>query len=115
METTFFLRFKDLCRNIGRSPNNVARELGIPSGSVTAWKQGATPRSATVLRLADYFNVSVDYLSGKSDVAAQRPVTKEEIKFALFGGDGEISDAMFEEVCQFAQFVKHREGLKKKE
>lgn len=115
MESAFFLRFKDLCRSIGRTPNNVAKELGIPSGSVSAWKQGAMPRNGTMLRLAEFFDVSVDYLSSKTDNPSGVPITKEDIKFALFGGDGEITDAMFDEVCQFAQFVKHREGLKKKE
>ena len=37
-------------------------------------------------------------------------VDKNDIKFALFGGDGEITDAMYEEVLQFAAFVKNREG-----
>lgn len=115
MESVFFLRFKELCKRNGRSPNGVAKELGIPSGSITAWKQGAMPRSGTLLRLSKYFGITVDYLSGKSDTPSAAPITKEDIKFALFGGDGEISDAMFEEVCQFAQFIKHREGLKKKE
>lgn len=45
----------------------------------------------------------------------ERNVSDEDIKFALFGGDGEITDAMFEEVRQFAEFVKNREAQKKKE
>lgn len=115
METKFFSRYCQLCRDQGKSPNGLAKELGIPSGSISAWKQGTMPRDATVLRLANFFGVSVDYLYGNSESPTGVAVTKEDIKFALFGGDGEISDAMFEEVCQFAQFVKHREGLKKKE
>ena len=39
-----------------------------------------------------------------------RPVIRDEdIKFALFGGDAEITDEQFEEVKRFAQFVKMRE------
>jgi hypothetical protein len=34
---------------------------------------------------------------------------------ALFGGDGEITDAMFEEVKNFAAFVKAWEEAKQKE
>ena len=41
-------------------------------------------------------------------------VTDDDIKFALFGGDGEITDAMYEEVKRFAQMVKMREDAKKK-
>lgn len=36
-----------------------------------------------------------------------------EIKFALFGGSEDITDEMFEEVRQFALFVKEREARKK--
>ena len=45
----------------------------------------------------------------------ERTISDNDIKFALFGGDGEITDAMFEEVRQFAAFVKNREAQKKKE
>jgi hypothetical protein len=34
-------------------------------------------------------------------------VTDEDIKFALFGGDGEITDEMYEEVKRFAAFIKN--------
>lgn len=53
---------------------------------------------------------------GKSPTKeGERIVSDDDIKFALFGGDGEITDAMFEEVRQFAEFVKKREAQKKKE
>ena len=43
----------------------------------------------------------------------ERSVSDDDIKFALFSGDGDITDAMFEEVRQFAEFVKNREAKKK--
>ena len=103
MTDTFFTRFHELCRRCGSSPNAVAKELGIPSGSVTAWKQGATPRSATLHKLAQYFDVTVDYLLGKEE-----SISDEALKYALFGGDGPITDEMLEEVRRFAQYVKTR-------
>lgn len=116
MEITFFARFDRLCRDAGTTPNAVARELGISSGSVTAWKKGTAPRSATLERIADRFGVSCDYLLGKEEAAptdsGRRGVSDEDIKFALFGGDGEITDAMYEEVRRFAAYVKHREAGK---
>ena len=101
-DTTFFSRFYSLCREHGTSPNAVGRALGIPSGSITAWKQGAAPRPATLHKLAAHFSVSVDYLLGKTESS----ITDEELKFALFGGDGPISDEMLNEVRSFAQFLK---------
>lgn len=116
MENPFFTRFYQLCAARGESPNGVARQLGLSSGSITAWKQGtATPRPAALAKIADYFCVTTDYLLGKTDAATPNGlhVSEEDIKFALFGGGGDITDEMYQEVLQFAAFVKHREGLKK--
>ena len=120
MESIFFTRYCQLCRGLGKSPNGLAKELGIPSGSISAWKRGTMPHNSRILSLAEFFDVSPDYLCGKTDNPRVIPMSEliasaqEDIKFALFGGDGEVTDAMLEEVFQFAQFVKHREGLKKK-
>lgn len=58
----FWENFYRLCNKIGKSPNGVAKELNISSGSITFWKKGKVPHHSTLLKLADYFNVSVDYL-----------------------------------------------------
>jgi repressor LexA len=39
--------------------------LGISIGSITKWKNGAVPRETTLLKIADHFGVTVDYLLGK--------------------------------------------------
>lgn len=113
MENKFFNRYFDLCREHGETPNSVAKAIGASSGSVTAWKQGAAPRNATLGRIADYFGVSTDYLLGKTDNRRETTVSDQDIKFALFGGGGDITDEMYEEVLAFAQYVKFREGRKK--
>ena len=116
MEYAFFDQFVALCKNKGVSPNFVAREIGVSSGSVTAWKQGVIPRSATLTKIADYFEVSTDYLLGNAKNPNQdstSPISDDEIKFALFGGRGEITDEMYEEVKRFAAYIKQREADKK--
>ena len=62
--TLFFKRFSELCKEHNTSPNGVAKKLLISSGSITAWKRGAYPRSETLQKLAKYFHVSADYLIG---------------------------------------------------
>lgn len=70
--------------------------------------------------IADYFGVTTDYLlTGEETKKApipegERKVSDSDIKFALFGGDGEITDAMYDEVKRFAQMVKLREEAEKK-
>lgn len=58
----FWNKFVALCAEKGKKPNPVAKELGFSSGSVTSWKQGATPHDTTLKKIADYFGVTVDDL-----------------------------------------------------
>lgn len=60
----FWDNFYYLCKKNGKSPNGVAKELNIPSGTVTWWKKGKTPHKDTLVILANYFNVSIGYLLG---------------------------------------------------
>lgn len=58
----FYEKYLCLCNSINKSPSAVALELKIGKPSVTRWKNGATPRDATVLKIADYFGVTVTEL-----------------------------------------------------
>ena len=57
---------------------------------------------------------TADQLLGKIKKDPQpedRPeVTEDDIKFALFGGAGEITDEMYDEVKEFVKFVKMKHG-----
>ena len=113
----FFNRLKALCDEKGISVYRACTDIGLNRSAVAKWKGGGQPNGTTAARLADYFGVTTDYLLGKTNekipAAAQRAVSDDDIKFALFGGDGEITDAMYDEVKQFAAFIKQREAEKK--
>lgn len=64
----FWKNFSSLCSEAGLSPNAAAKELGIPSGSITAWSKGSVPRNSTIKKIAEYFGVTTDFLiSGKKE------------------------------------------------
>jgi len=113
----FFNRFRELCDRKNVSVYRACTDIGLNRSAVAKWKNGGKPNGSTAAKLAEYFGVSTDYLLGQSAQttpgAMPRAVSDEEIKFALFGGDGEITDAMFDEVKQFAAFIKKREAEKK--
>ena len=113
----FFNRFKALCDQKDISVYRACTDIGLNRSAVAKWKNGGKPNGSTAARLADYFGVTTDYLLGQSEdtTPAEKPrvISDEEIKFALFGGDGEITDAMYDEVKQFAAFIKQREAEKK--
>lgn len=117
----FFDVFKTLCDKKGVSPKRATEDIGLSNSITTKWKKtGATPKGDTLQKIADYFGVTTDYLlTGEETKKAptpegERTVSDDDIKFALFGGDGEITDAMYDEVKRFAQMVKLREEAEKK-
>ena len=117
-------RIKEARKASGLSQKYVAMTIGVAGPSVSNWESGKTkPTPENYISLAQLFGVTVDYLMGVDDAQLvqtkeglhsdntekKSPVTDEEIKFALFDGDQEITDAQFEEVKRFAQYVRERD------
>lgn len=70
----------------------------------------------TLKKVADYFDVSADYLLGSAQTEnaptqeeGERGSMDENLMFALFGS-ADIDDDLFAEVKRFAQFAKERRG-----
>lgn len=61
----FWERFFHLCEKLNTKPNPIGAKIGVSSGVITKWKKGTIPNGETLLKLANYFNVSVDYLLGR--------------------------------------------------
>ena len=115
----FFDRFQSLCKDRGISVYRACTDIGLNRSAVAKWKSGGKPNGTTAAKMAEYFGVTTDYLLCETEIppapAGRREVSDEEIKFALFGGDGEITDAMYDEVKRFAAFIKQREADRNKE
>lgn len=61
----FFDIFTELCKNKGVSCKKAAEEMGLSNSITTKWKKtSAIPDGATLVKMAKYFKVSVDYLLG---------------------------------------------------
>ena len=86
----FWDSFYSLCVASGKTPNKVAKELQIPSGSVTAWKKGSVPHPKTIQKIADYFETTVEKLLGteKSPQPLSVDMGHREIKTAPITGSG---------------------------
>ena len=103
---TLYKNIVALCEQRGIKGGRMCTDLGISKGLLTDLKMGRRTgvSAATAQKIASYFGVSVGYLLGEEEQEEK----DDDIKFALFGGSGEITDAMYEEVKQFAAFVKNR-------
>ncbi|MFD0710577.1 helix-turn-helix domain-containing protein [Paenibacillus sp. GCM10027626] len=61
-----FNRVKELSEKRGENMKVVAQKLGFSENAFYKWKT-QSPKSETLEKVADYFNVSVDYLLGRTD------------------------------------------------
>lgn len=62
--------FGALCEKSGESKSAAAKACGLSNSTVTKWKKTqAVPESSTLMKIANHFGVSVDYLLGATPEA----------------------------------------------
>lgn len=83
----FFTRLKELCDEIGKSTTKVCAELGIPKTTVSYWRNNTNviPKQDVLNKIANYFEVTTDYLLGASN--QKRP---------LVNNDEELTEYLYE-------------------
>lgn len=60
--------FAKLLKENEVTPYRVHKETGIAQSTLSDWKLGkSVPSTENMLKIAEYFDVSVDYLLGKTD------------------------------------------------
>ena len=67
--------FNKLCEEKGVTPYRVCKETGITTATISNWKAGRyIPKADKMKKIADYFEVSVDYLmTGEEDLEKKDP------------------------------------------
>lgn len=79
----FWENFILLCTKNNTTPSAVCLDLGYSKTMATNWKKGAAPRDTTLLKIADYFGVTVEYLKGEADIPVQGetvPLEQENLR-----------------------------------
>ena len=71
----FWDRFEKLCRDAGKKPSPVGKEIGVSATAVYKWKEGTLPNGEILMKIADYFNCSTDYLLGRTETPNAQSVT----------------------------------------
>lgn len=74
-------RLSDLCNGTGKSQQEVADELNIQASVLSRIERGETKAVShdLVIKFAEYYNVSTDYLLCISDIRIRRNVELEEL------------------------------------
>lgn len=112
-----YSRFLELCAEKKQAPSSVATTLGFSKNAFSRWKETAEEnngfaslRADTLMKLADYFDVSTDYLCGKSDRRDQSSIASELArnprKMLLFDETEGLSDKSLEQVIRMVRMIK---------
>ena len=58
----FYDNLRAVCNEKGTTPTAVLRELNLSTSATGRWKSGSSPNLDIVCKIAEYLNVSLDYL-----------------------------------------------------
>lgn len=61
-------RIESLCKTHSTDVKNMLLSCGLNRSAIDNMKKGSAPAINKIEKIADYFNVSVDYLLGRTDI-----------------------------------------------
>lgn len=100
------LRIKELRQDKGLSQGDLAKELGLSQQTISSYEKGIRePDISTLKKLADFFQVSLDYLLGETNI--KTPIET----LALSRSDGyedKLPEEAIREIESFKEFIRHK-------
>lgn len=88
----------------------LAKLLGLEIAGISKLETGRVPlKDEYIVKLAEYFNVSTDYLLGKSDIRN----IEDEFKFAYHKEITGLTEDEIKEALEFYKMVKNRKNKEK--
>lgn len=104
-----FERIKDLSKKRNRNLKQVAEELGFGENYFYSLNSGKSPTAEKLKKIAEYFDVSVDYLLGLTDnpTRISQPATEGNgfLRIDLSGVPEEDKDNVVEQLETFKNFL----------
>lgn len=109
-------RIKILREEKGLKQEELAKIMSVSPSTIGMYEiNKREPNNELILKLSEYFNVSTDYLLGKSDVRNPEVVDKDLLEIGLNKKDyNPPTKEQQEKIEEFAKFVL-KDNLKKKE
>lgn len=103
-------RLKFLREEKGLFQSDIAKILGVSIAAVGFYENEKRDMSPdTIIKLAEYFNVSTDYLLGKSDIRN----IEDDFKFAYHKETEGLSEDEIKEALEFYKKIKYGKENKK--
>lgn len=91
----------------GMKQVELCKIVGITQGALSGWENGKyEPDLKSLNKMAELFDTTIDQLMGYATDLSASKANENDVKVALFGGDGEVTEEMWNEVKQYAEYIK---------
>lgn len=98
------IKIEELRKKMGLSQEDLAKKLNMTQQRISAYEKGKREPDLETLKLfADFFNVSTDYLLGKTDIRN----IEEDFKFAYHKETEGLSEDEIKEALDFYKKIKY--------
>ena len=106
-------RLKELRKKNNLSQYKLAEELGVSRGLLSNYEQGSRePDFNTLMLIADYYCVSIDYLMGITNVKQRFLSTEEQNKYdSIFEDITGLEKESLDELQKYIDLLKIRDNL----
>lgn len=93
-------------RNINQE--ELGKILNISASSIGMYEiDKREPNDETKIKIADFFNVSIDYLLGRSDIKnPEQEINSEQLKIGIYTNDyRHITQEQKDKIKEYAEFI----------
>ena len=102
--STFYDNYIKLCAVHDKSPTAVSKEIGLSNAAASGWKNGKKPSAVTKQKLADYFGVTVEELTGEEQKEKPTPSEESGLDAAFNAVLDQLTEQELADVLQYAKF-----------
>lgn len=104
-------RIKELRTLANIKQIDLCAQLGVTQGALSGWENGRyEPDNKSLIKMADIFGVSIDYLIGRTDDKNQKSgetnIKFDEFSYAMYNESKELSDDDKQRLLTFARMLK---------
>lgn len=111
-------RIKILREELGLKQEELAKQLSVSPSTIGMYEiNKREPNNELIIKLANFFNVSIDYLLGKTDVRNTGEIIDDVLNEAMIGMSKKdyekLTETQKKQIRDFALFVKNQNEEKK--
>ena len=100
---SFYEKYLMLCDKNKKTPSGAALEMGLSKTTVNRWKNGGGITDATILKVASYFGIPKEDLTGEEQKEKPAP-GGSELDAAFNAVLDQLTEQELADVLQYAKF-----------